>query len=192
MEGQSWNECVSLIKSDAARLRQVSSLWGGVKLLFANPSFKVTFWYRIGHWLYFKHSFWRPLYFLVKIIHRHYEYKTGIQFSLVTNIGPGLMFCHFSCIVINSGVVIGKNCTIMQGVTIGSVRGKSVKMTIGDNVFLGAGSKLMGASIGNNVVVGANSVITKDIPDNVVVAGIPARIISNDALKHLRNYIKQL
>lgn len=80
----------------------------------------------------------------------------------------------------------------MQGVTIGSVRGKSVKMTIGDNVFLGAGSKLIGASIGNNVVVGANSVITKDVPDNVVVAGTPARIISNEALKHLKYYIKQL
>ena len=107
MEEQSWNECVSLINSDAARLRQESSSRGGViKLLLTNPSFKVTFWYRIGHWLCFKQSFWCVLYFLVKVIHRHYEYKTGIQFSLVTNIGPGLMFCHFSCIVINSGVVI--------------------------------------------------------------------------------------
>ena len=189
MEKQSWNQCLELIRADAARLRQKQS-WGGViKLLFTNPSFKVTFWYRIGHWLHYKQSLWRILYFIVKVIHRHYEYKTGIQFSLQADIGPGLMFCHFSCIVINSGVLIGKNCTVMQGVTIGSVRGKSVKMTIGDNVFFGAGSKLIGASVGNNVVVGANSVITKDIPDNAVVVGNPARIISNDASKHLKYYI---
>ncbi len=80
----------------------------------------------------------------------------------------------------------------MQGVTIGSVRGKSVKMIIGDNVFFGAGSKLIGASVGNNVVVGANSVVTKDVPDNAVVVGNPARIISSDASKHLKYYIKDL
>lgn len=72
---------------------------------------------------------------VVVIIRKHYEYKTGIQFGTGTDIGSGLFFPHFSCIVINGGAIIGDNVTIFQGVTVGSVRGKGTPV-IGDSVVL--------------------------------------------------------
>ena len=91
----------------------------------------------------------------------------------------GILFPHFSCIVINSGTVIGKNVTIFQGVTIGSKRGGGVPQ-IGNNVVLFAGCKVIGrVSLDDNVKVGANSVVTKDVQAGCVVAGIPAKVISD-------------
>ena len=92
------------------------------------------------------------------------------------------MIIHHSVgIVIGHEVVIGSHCEIFQNVTIGSNR-KEVKgrfmPIIGDNVSIGSGAVVVGAiRIGSNVVIGANSYVDKDIPDNMVVGGIPAKII---------------
>ena len=83
--------------------------------------------------------------------------------------------------MVNPAVKIGKNVNISQGVTIGATYrgGKSEVATIGDGVYIGPGAKIVGAvCIGNNVAIGANAVVTHDVPDNAVVAGVPARIIS--------------
>lgn len=82
--------------------------------------------------------------------------------------------------IVNGRARIGKNLTIYPGVTVGA--SKSGVPTIGDNVFLGLGSKVFGGiTIGNNVIVAPNAVVTKDVPDNCVVAGVPARIIKDRA-----------
>lgn len=86
-------------------------------------------------------------------------------------------------VVIHYQSVIGKNCVIAQNVTLG---GK--KPIIGDNVYISAGAKCIGGSIGSNVVVGANAVVTKDIPDNCVIAGVPAVIISKDIEKYAKYF----
>lgn len=71
---------------------------------------------------------------------------------------------------------LGKNCKIMQQVTIGF--NGNQKPTIGDNVTVCAGAKIIGGvTVGNNVIVGANAVVTHNVPDNCVVGGVPARII---------------
>ncbi|MHA7221475.1 serine O-acetyltransferase [Arthrobacter sp. RHLT1-20] len=76
--------------------------------------------------------------------------------------------------------VVGRNCLIAQNVTLGS-RGKPNDMPdLGDNVYVGPGAKCLGGKIGNNVVIGANAVVLTPIPDNCVVAGVPAKIISRD------------
>lgn len=103
---------------------------------------------------------------------------------LETNIAGGLQFFHYSCIIIAQSVTIGKNASIHQGVTIGRVfAGKYNGVpTIGDNVVIFAGAKLLGKiHIGNNVVIGANAVVIKDVPDDCVIAGVPAKIISQDS-----------
>ena len=106
----------------------------------------------------------------------------GIESTPRCKIGPGLVIPHSSGIVIGA-TVIGKNVTIFQGVTLGAqVADMSFNLKtrpqIGDNVVVGAGSKVLGnINIGNNVVIGANSVVLEDIPASVVIAGIPAKII---------------
>lgn len=85
-------------------------------------------------------------------------------------------------IIIHNNAIIGENCEIMQGVTIGNnaLKSRNDVATIGDNVTLCAGCKVIGnVKIGNNVIVGANTVVVKDIPDNVIVAGVPAKIIKH-------------
>lgn len=96
----------------------------------------------------------------------------GIEIPLGTYIGGGLRLVHMNGIVINKDAVIGENCTIFQQVTIGAIYGKTGAPIIGDNVYIGAGAKILGdIKIGNNVKVGANAVVTKNIADDVTVVG---------------------
>ena len=112
----------------------------------------------------------------------HYGYKFGIQISYTTKIGYGFYIGHFGNIFVNSKTIIGNNVNISQGVTIGSENGVP---TIGDGVYIGPGAKVVGnIIIGNNVAIGANSVVfnkmnkPKNIPDNAIVIGIPAKVTS--------------
>lgn len=101
--------------------------------------------------------------------------------SLRSKIGPGLIIMHGHDIVIGSSVVIGENCKILNGVTFGNKDTESdinQQPLIGSGVVVGTGAKILGGLvIGDNVRVGANSVVTKDVPSNVVVAGVPAKVI---------------
>ncbi|WDE05007.1 serine acetyltransferase [Thalassomonas viridans] len=122
----------------------------------------------------------KVVYILLKYIS---EVLTGIQINVNSDIAPGFFIGHFSCIIIGAEK-IGPNCSVGQGVTIGRKgAGKSNGWpTIGENVYIGAGAKVFGKiTIGNNVVIGANAVVNKDIPDNCMAVGIPAKIIPNQA-----------
>lgn len=184
-------ECKTLILSDLARITHNPNRGGIFRYLITNASFKVTFWFRIASWLGSHHSMaLRPLVIIVELIRKHYAYKTGIQLGSGTNIGGGLFFPHFSCIVINGGAKVGRNVTIFQGVTIGSVRGKGTP-TIGDNVVIFSHAQVVGdITIGNNVMVGAGSVVVKDVPDNAVVAGVPAKMINLNGKQMVDYYCK--
>ena len=93
-------------------------------------------------------------------------------------IGGGLVIFHFGAIALNPLVLIGENCTLRQGVTIGNRRTNSDVPTIGNNVDIGAGAVIIGdIQIGNNVSIGANAVVLTDVPDNAIAVGNPARII---------------
>lgn len=105
-----------------------------------------------------------------------------LRFTIYPNtVGPGFRIYHAGGFIhIGPKVKIGKNCTLLPGVVFGNkseIEDEGLTI-LGDNCYLGIDAKIIGSvTIGNNVVIGANSVVTKDIPDNAVVAGIPAKII---------------
>lgn len=120
--------------------------------------------------------FWR-------IVLRHYQIKYGFQIYPETQIGEGFYLGHWGSLVINPDTVIGKNCNIAQGVTIGQQnRGKNEGTpVIGDEVWVGANAVIVGAvTIGNNVLIVPNSYINFDVPPNSVVLGNPAKIIPTE------------
>ncbi len=107
--------------------------------------------------------------------------------SMGTNLNSGAKFAtppnlphHLNGIIISHYAKIGKNCTIYQQVTIAQ-DGENKSATIGDNVFIGAGAKIIGnVKIGDNVKIGANAVVIKDVPSNSTAVGVPARIIPHN------------
>jgi serine O-acetyltransferase len=102
----------------------------------------------------------------------------GIYIPVGANIGKGFTIHNFSGIFICEAT-IGTDCIVFQGVTIGHLREQPAPPTLGDNVVLAAGAKVLGSvTLGNNVMVGANSVVITSVPDNCTVMGVPAKIVS--------------
>lgn len=104
---------------------------------------------------------------------------TGIEIHPSATIGRGLFIDHGMGVVIGETAVIGKNVTLFQGVTLGGTGKEHGKRhpTIGDNVVIGAGAKVLGnITIGNDSMVGANAVVIRDVPEHSTVVGVPGRI----------------
>jgi serine O-acetyltransferase len=112
---------------------------------------------------------------------------TGIHIARENKIGPGFVIHNF-CGILVLAKQIGHSCTLNQGVSIMNVRGVG-RATIGNNVYFGAGCKVVGAvTIGDNVVVSANSLVVSDVPSGATVLGVPARVISREATSaYLKN-----
>ena len=114
-----------------------------------------------------------------KLYLQHLSYKFGIQIGAATTIGRGLHMGHFGTIVVHPDAIIGANCNIAQAVTIGIANRGSLAgvPTLGDRVWVGAGSVIVGRiSIGSNVLVAPNSVVRHDVPADSLVSGNPAQI----------------
>lgn len=172
-----------LIFSDLYRITKKITLSALVWEVISNTSFQYNFWMRTS--AYSRQAVvWRySIYPLARFFLSRLKYKLGISIPYYTNIGSGFYIGHFGGIVVNGRSIIGKNCNISHGVTIGMAnRGRNKGYPrIGDNVYIGPGAKIIGSvTVGNNVAIGANSVVTHNIPDNAVVVGIPARIVSHE------------
>lgn len=132
-------------------------------LLSENKEFRNQFYYRMG-----------PCSYIARLIFPGYDH---LQITTPRScIEGGLIIQHgFSTIV--SAKRIGKNCKIYQQVTIGYNHALEAPV-LGDNVEVCCGAKIIGGvRIGNNVIIGANAVVVNDVPDNCIVAGVPAKII---------------
>lgn len=120
----------------------------------------------------FKKHYWR-------FIYRHNELKYNIYIGTNT-CGPGLKIVHPGFRRLHTVADIGNNCTILPMVLIGKKNPKTnCKAIIGNNVYISTGVTILApVNIGNNVIIGAGAVVTKNIPDNCIVGGVPAKIIS--------------
>jgi serine O-acetyltransferase len=134
-----------------------------------------------------------PVYRIAMWVFTHYKYKFGCLIPHTTSIGRGLYIGHIRDIVINEHAVIGENCNISQGVTIGQSNRGRRKGTpvIGNYVYIGPGAKIVGAvRVGDHVAIGANCVVIDDVPDYAVVVGVPARVVSYEGSSGYVNWTK--
>lgn len=156
------------------------SVWVKISRFFLKPGIWAVLGYRLGRRLYLYRNLPSrvvlTLYMFLVML--PLKLLTGIEIYPETKIGAGFYIEHYGTIFISPTAIIGRNCTIFQGVTIGADLGGHKAGVIGDNVIIGAGAKVIGdIVVGNNVFIGANSVVTRDVEDNVVVAGVPAAVI---------------
>lgn len=168
------------ITRDFERVNRDISFKRLMRSLMVEPGFTYIFWMRITRYFWMKGNFVLPLFVMSRMILKHYAYKYTFDISYRAKINPGFAIGHWGYIVIQSSTIIGSNCFVRPGVVLGrkSVYDSSSNQMIGDNVEFGAGAKCIGnIKIGNNVTIGANAVVTHDVSDNCVVAGIPARVI---------------
>lgn len=149
-----------------------------IEILSCYPGIQATVLYRVAHLLWICN---------IPLIPRYISYVarqiTDVDIHPGAKIGKNFFIDHGGGVVIGETAEIGDNVTMYQGSTLGgvSIEQKKRHPTLGNNIIVGAGAKILGAiKIGNNVRIGANSVVTKDIPDNSIVVGVPGRIISKD------------
>lgn len=173
---------VGEVKEDVAAVRErdpaarsnaeVLLLYSGVHALAAH---------RVAHELYKSEH-----YFSARALSQLAKLVTGIEIHPGAKIGKGFVIDHGSGVVIGETTEIGDNCTIYQGATLGGT-GKDVGKrhpTIGNNVMIGAGAKVLGPFyIGDNSKVAANAVVLKEIPENCTAVGIPAKVVRREGIK---------
>lgn len=133
--------------------------------------------YRLSHWLW-RHKV--PL--IPQLIYYFNREMFRCSIPATCSLGGGTKLAYGGlAVIVHARSRIGKNCIIGSCVTIGGKSGWYEVPVIGDNVDIATGAKILGPiRVGNNVIIGANAVVTKDVPDNCIVAGIPAKIIKRN------------
>jgi serine O-acetyltransferase len=171
-----WHADLYRYTGRTGKVRYLQALW-------RNPGYRHTYYMRWCSYLapnranVLKNIAFR---FFFEIL-RHYSLEYGLEITYLSKIGPGLYLPHPQGIVVHEDAVIGRNCLLSQGVTIGDLKrgARQGCPVIGNNVYIAPGAVVAGnIKVGNNVAIGANAVVNHDLPDNAVAAGVPAKIIS--------------
>lgn len=152
-----------------------------LEVLFCYPGLQALFLHRFAHWLYLL-----GIPFIPRLISHIARFLTGIEIHPGAQIGHGVFIDHGMGVVIGETAIIGDYALIYQGVTLGGTGKESGKRhpTLGENVVVGAGAKVLGnIQIGNNVRIGAGSVVLRDVPSDCTVVGIPGRIVYRSGVR---------
>ena len=139
------------------------------------PSIHARLAHMISHFLYKKN-----LLFLARLISQIARFLTGIEIHPGATLGAGILIDHGMGVVIGETAELGDRITIYHGTTLGGTGKEKGKRhpTEGDNVVIGAGSKVLGnIKIGSNSKIGANSVVLDDVPEGATVVGIPGKVV---------------
>lgn len=173
----------ALIASDYKKYKK----YGGnfITIVFFTQGFWALFQYRIAHSIFSTVTIpllRQLLLFVCLLWQKVIEITTGISIPASVRIGHSFYIGHFGGIILNSNAVIGNNCNISQGVTIGvsGIGERRGVPLIGNNVYIGANSIVVGkVIIEDNVLVGACSLVTSDVKADSVVLGVPAIVVSD-------------
>ncbi len=152
-----------------------------LEVLFCYPGLQALLLHRIAHWLY---TVGIP--FIPRLISHISRFITGIEIHPGAQIGEGVFIDHGMGVVIGETAIVGNYSLIYQGVTLGGTGKESGKRhpTLGENVVVGAGAKVLGnIQIGNDVRIGAGSVVLRDVPSHCTVVGIPGRVVFRSGAK---------
>ncbi|MGF1497630.1 MAG: serine O-acetyltransferase [Elainellaceae cyanobacterium] len=160
-----------------------------LEVLICYPGLQALMFHRFAHALYTL-----KIPFLPRLISHVSRFLTGIEIHPGATIGQGVFIDHGMGVVIGETTILGDYCLIYQGVTLGGTGKESGKRhpTLGHNVVVGAGAKVLGnIAIGNDVRIGAGSVVLRDVPSDCTVVGVPGRIVYRsgervDPLEHGR------
>ncbi|MEB3105630.1 MAG: serine O-acetyltransferase [Cyanobacteriota bacterium] len=170
------------IQADLAMIRErdpaARSTW---EILLCYPGFHALVMHRLSHRL------WRSrLRLLARAISQISRLFTGVEIHPGARIGQGVFIDHGMGVVIGETAVVGHNCLLYQGVTLGGTGKQHGKRhpTLEENVVVGAGAKVLGAiTVGTNTRIGAGSVVLRDVEANSTVVGIPGRVIHQSGVR---------
>ncbi len=155
------------------------------EVFFLYSGFHAILYHRLSNFLYRHKRF-----FLARWVSQHARRRTGIEIHPAAKIGRGVFIDHGMGVVIGETAEVGDNCVIYQGVTLGGTgkdRGKR-HPTLGDNVMVGAGAKILGPfRVGDNSKIAANAVVLEEIPPNSTAVGVPARIVRREGQRVEQN-----
>lgn len=154
------------------------SFW---EVYFLYPGLRAVISHRRANWFY-RHN----MKFLARWISQRCRHRTGIEIHPAATIGKGLFIDHGMGVVIGETTVIGDNCTLYQGVTLGGTGKDHGKRhpTLGNHVMVGSGAKVLGPfTVGDNVRIAANAVVLSAIPEDCTAVGIPARVVRKGGMK---------
>ena len=167
------------IRSVFTRDPAARSVW---EVLTCYPGLHAVWGHRVSHWLWVHGLHW-----LARFNSHVARWITGIEIHPGARLGRRVFIDHGLGVVIGETAEIGDDCTIYQGVTLGGTsltRGTKRHPTLGRNVVVGAGAKVLGPfTVGDNANIGSNAVVTKAVPEGATAVGIPARIIGADHKK---------
>jgi serine O-acetyltransferase len=160
-----------------------------LEVLLLYPSMQAIIFHRIAHNLYN-----RKRYFIARFISQFSRFVTGIEIHPGAKIGKGLFIDHGMGVVIGETSEIGDNVTLYHGVTLGGTGKENGKRhpTVGNNVIIGAGAKVLGPIyVGNNAKIGASAVVLKDVPANATAVGVPARLklVKPNSIIEIKDYL---
>lgn len=162
----------SCIENDPA----ARGFWGKVEVIFTYAGFHAIILHRLAHFL--QVTLHVP--FIPRLISQITRFLTGIEIHPGAQIGKGFFIDHGMGVVIGETTIVGDDCVLFQGVTLGGTGKETGKRhpTLGNNVMVSAGAKVLGnIAIGDNVKIGAQSVVLKDVPPNCTVVGVPGQIV---------------
>ncbi|HPX89412.1 MAG TPA: serine O-acetyltransferase [Methylophilaceae bacterium] len=151
------------------------------EILTTYPGVHALIMHRISHWLWKADLFW-----LGRFFSHIGRWLTGIEIHPGATIGRRVFIDHGMGVVIGETAVIGDDCTLYHGVTLGGTSWNKGKRhpTLEQGVVIGAGAKVLGPiTIGRNAKIGSNAVVVKDVPENATAVGIPARILEEEKSK---------